>query len=369
MKSYFQSQLLLFLIFLILLQPIFAQQQEHEEPYQTNTVLLPFFSYMPETSLVFGGLMMTQFKPKTAGPETRASQVIFSSAYTLNNQLVVELTPNIFLTGENWLFEGRHEYFFFPDKYWGVGALTSSDDELDVEFRAFSFQQAALKKMGDHLFAGINVQWSRISAVEFFDEDGEPYQGGGISGMEGSTLPGVGVSIRHDKRSSITWPTSYHYLEFSTMHFPGFLGATHPHSRLKFDARKYFDLSGEGSSILGFHFRANFISGTPPFQEYSRLGGREIMRGYYEGRFRDNNAGQIQAEWRQQFYNRLGFTVFAAAGEVWNRFEYFSVSNPKFSAGVGFRFDLNPQDTSNLRIDFGIGKHDSGLYITLSEAF
>ncbi len=369
MKRFIQYQLLLFLMTVILLQPLFAQQHEYDEPYQTNTVVLPFLSYMPETSLMFGGLMMTQFKPITAGPETRASQVVFSGVYTLNKQLVVELTPNIFLSNEDWLFEGRYEYYFFPDNYWGVGAFTGQDDELDVEFRALSFQQAALKKMGGHLFAGINVQWSRISRVQFFDENGESYQGGVINGMNGSTLPGAGLSIRHDKRSSITWPTSGHYLEFSTMYFAGFLEATHPHSRFKLDARKYFDMSNDGTSILGFHIRANLISGRPPFQEYSRLGGREIMRGYYEGRFRDNNAAQIQTEWRQQFYKRLGFSVFAAAGEVWNRFEDFSVSNPKFAAGVGLRFDLNPQDTSNLRIDYGIGKHDSGLYITLSEAF
>lgn len=365
----FRAKTWLALIFLSLGITSSAFGQQHDEPYQSNTVVLPFLSYMPETSLMFGGLMMTQFKPKNAGLETRASQVIFSSVYTLNKQLVVELTPSIFLTNESWLFEGRYEYFFFPDNFWGVGAMTSRDEELDVEFRALSFQQAALKKMGDHLFAGINLQWSRISGVEFFDQEGEPVQGGGISGMEGSTLPGVGLSIRHDKRNSITWPTSDHYLEFSTMHFPGFLGSTHPYSRFQLDSRKFYDLSDDGSSILGFHFRANLISGRPPFQDYSRLGGREIMRGYYEGRFRDNNAGQIQAEWRQLFYKRFGFSVFAAAGEVWNRFEDFSISNPKFSGGVGIRFNLNPHDTTNLRIDYGIGKHDSGLYITLSEAF
>lgn len=175
-----QIKFLLFILLLITVQPVSGQQ--NEEPYQSNTVLLPFLSYSPETSLMMGGLVMTQFKPKTAGRDTRTSQLIFSTVYTLNRQLMVELTPGIFLTNESWLFEGRYEYSFFPDNYWGTGAFSKGSDQLDLEFRALDLQQAILKKIGEHLHAGLNLRWSRVTRVKFFDEDGDPVYDENTSG-------------------------------------------------------------------------------------------------------------------------------------------------------------------------------------------
>lgn len=109
--------------------------------------------------------------------------------------------------------------------------------------------------------------------------------------------------------------------------------------------------------------------GDLPFQEYALLGGREIMRGYYEGRFRDANAAQLQAELRQHIHGRFGMAVFLAAGEVWGKNSNFTLDNPKIAGGLGLRFNLNPDDTTNIRIDYGIGRHDSGLYVTIGEAF
>ncbi len=364
-----RSQAWLAFIFLstAITSPVFGQEPDYR--YDTNKVILPFLSYTPETSLMFGGLTMIQFKPGDASPETRASQVIFSGIYSLNKQLMVELTPNIILPEEKWLFEGRYEYSFFPDLFWGIGPFTKSDDETDIEFRSLHLQQVILKKFGSNLYAGAVLRWSNLSNIEFLDENGLPITDPDIKGSGGSTLPGIGFSVRHDRRNSITYPTKNHYLEITGLNHPGFLGSSHSHSSLLFDARKYVDLWNDERSILAFHFQSRLTSGELPFQEYSRLGGREIMRGYYEGRFRDTNAAQVQAEYRQAFHRRMGFSLFMAAGEVWNRFDEFSLDNPKYSAGAGFRFNLNPADTTNLRIDYGIGKHGSGLYITLGEAF
>jgi hypothetical protein len=47
----------------------------------------------------------------------------------------------------------------------------------------------------------------------------------------------------------------------------------------------------------------------------------------------------------------------------------FFETDPKYAAGVGLRFNLSKNDTTNLRIDYGAGKGVSGLYLTLGEAF
>ncbi|MDZ7692119.1 MAG: hypothetical protein U5K69_13475 [Balneolaceae bacterium] len=99
------------------------------------------------------------------------------------------------------------------------------------------------------------------------------------------------------------------------------------------------------------------------------LGGETILRGYYAGRFRDYNGGQIQAELRQKLIGRVGITGFASSGEVWHSFSDFSLSNVKWTAGGGLCFNLNRKDPMNLRMDLAFGENTSGFYLTLGEAF
>ncbi len=340
--------------------------------YKSNKFILPFVSYTPETSLMAGGVVVYQFKPGRAARadiETRSSQIITSAIYTLNRQFLVEFHPNILTQNERWILDGSHYYAFFPDRYWGVGPYSRSADEMDVEYRLLQFEQAFLRKVAPNLHVGPLVRWSRLSQLKLTGPDGDPVPAERIVTEEESTLPGVGFSVRRDMRNSITWPTENYYVDVSTLYYPAMLGATHPHASWLMDARAYFDMRGDGSSVLAFQIRTRMTEGRLPFQEFSMLGGQEILRGYHQGRFRDANAVQVQAELRQHVYWRFGITVFAATGEVWNRFEDFSMDNAKFAAGAGLRFDVNPGDTSNMRIDYGIGRHGSGLYITIGEAF
>lgn len=364
MKQYF-----LLLIGILGSAEMLRADKPDSEPYQNQWVILPVAGYTPETSLLLGGLAMHQFKPGRAGEETRSSNFIFSAAYTLNRQLLLELTPNVIFRKETLILDGRYEYSFFPDSYWGVGAHLPDETETDIEYRQYEFRQAALFRVVPELHAGPIIRWSRLTDITF--PDGFDWLPGPSDTeiSEGSRLYGAGFSIRHDRRNSLITPTENYYFEFTGIIYPEFIGNTHPHSSWLADVRSYLDLFGDQTSVLAFHFRSHFTAGSPPFQEYALLGGREIMRGYYEGRFRDNNALQLQAEYRRHIYWRFGATLFAAAGEVWNRFEEISFTNPKLSAGAGLRFNLNPDDTMNLRIDYGISPHGSGLYITIGEAF
>ena len=345
--------------------------------YQTNVTLLPLVSYTPETSLMFGGLAMVQFKPPGSGIDTRSSRALLSGVYTLNRQVMFELTPSVILAEERWIFEGRYEYSFFPESYWGAGPETRSRDEWDIEYRKFAFEQIALRKFGDGWYSGPILRWDRLSDLEITgrSEQSEMSAIEEVSpetvtvDIDESLLPGIGWSLRKDHRNSMVTPTTGYYLEATTLFHPDLLGSTHSHSSWLLDARYYHNLRDGKYSVLAVHARSRFTSGDVPFQELSQLGGMKIMRGYYEGRFRDANAFQLQAEFRQHTWWRLGFTLFASAGEVWHRFEDVSASNPKYTAGAGLRFDLNPDDTSNIRLDYGIGPHGGGFYITIGEAF
>ena len=94
------------------------------------------------------------------------------------------------------------------------------------------------------------------------------------------------------------------------------------------------------------------------------------MRGYYAGRYRDKNAGFLQAEYRVPLFWRIGAVGFADMGNVGPEIKDVNLEHFKYSYGGGLRFALNQSEKLNLRLDYGLAKgHSQGFYLQLGEAF
>jgi len=371
-SPHIRLQLLLLLCYILILShPLYAYQSftGEDSTYRSKYLVLPAIATSPETSLMLGGVLIRQFKPKNAGSETRSSTMLVSAIYTLKNQILCSFLPDIILPNESWILTGNYYINYFPDKFWGVGPNTKNSDEISVIFTQINLEQSFLKQIKPTLYIGPQIRWSRLSGVKFKDTEGNRINAPDINGAKGSTSAGLGFIARWDKRNSILTPTKDYYLNLSLLFNPAFLGTSNPYNSFQLDARRYFDLRKNGHTVIALQTITRFISGSPPFRDMAVIGGDKIMRGYYEGRYRDNNASQIQAEFRQQIAGRFGFTIFSGFGNVWNNFRDFSVSNTKWASGIGLRFDMNPRDTNNLRLDFGIGQHTTGFYLMFGEAF
>lgn len=329
--------------------------------YENRLTILPVLGSTPETSLMLGGVAMQQFKPAAAGPETRPSNVVASAIYTLNNQMIFEFAPGLILPQESWIISGFFSAYYFPDQYWGIGPGTSNDDEMTIKYKMAQIRQMALKQIAPQVYAGPYIRWYQNRDFEFLDEDGRSFDPPGLIGSDGGSALGIGGVLRWDERNSILTPTENRFIEFMAIFYPGLFGTSFQYSQFRIDARKYLDLTGDATSVLAFHTRMQATKGDMPFMEFANQGGQEILRGYYLGRFRDRYSLQIQTEWRQHIGGRFGFAVFGGAGEVWPSMNRFQIHDLKIAAGAGLRFNLNPGDTTNLRIDYAIGKNTSGL--------
>jgi len=363
--------ILIILIFNIT-SPVISQasgEVVEDTTYTNRLTLLPVLGSTPETSFMFGAVAMQQFKPRGAGTETRPSNVILSAIYTLNSQILVELVPSIILPDESWILDGRMFAYYFPDRYWGIGPETENDDEVGVEYKMFNIRQMALKKIRPSVYAGPVFRWYKNYDFTFTDDDDEEFVPEDVMGTDGGSAFGIGGVFRWDKRNSIMTPTENHFIELSVLFFPELFGSSFRYSQIRFDARKYIDLNRDGKSVFALHSRVQATGGDVPFLDLADLGGREIMRGYYQGRFRDKHSVQFQAEWRQHIRGRFGFVLFSGIGEVWSSMDEINLNNIKWAGGGGLRFNLNPGDPTNIRLDFAAGRETSGLYLTFGEAF
>jgi hypothetical protein len=78
------------------------------------------------------------------------------------------------------------------------------------------------------------------------------------------------------------------------------------------------------------------------------MGGGSIMRGYYQGRYRDNVLLATQAEVRWPLGGRFGIVGFAGLAEVQSGFGDMNFDDLEPSVGGGLRFRFNKAE-KNLR--------------------
>jgi hypothetical protein len=111
------------------------------------------------------------------------------------------------------------------------------------------------------------------------------------------------------------------------------------------------------------------VSGEPTFRHMAEVGGDKIMRGYYQGRYRDHSLFALQAEYRVKIWKFIGMVAFAGVSNVADKIDNLGFENLKYTLGLGLRITVVPKEGTNIRVDYGFGKNTSGMYIMPNEAF
>lgn len=351
----------------------FPQQAPHTADHDTTRakqkgswVALPVLYSSPETRLGFGALAMHLFKPAGADSLTRTSNIQAYILYTLNKQLLISPRYTIFFKNDRYLLQGNMGYFKFPQFYYGIGNQLPQQNEELVDYTLFRLENKFMKKLSPAIFGGL--QWN---FYKVFDVTPAPE---GIlsitqpSGWQGYQASGLGLVAAYDTRDVVVNPLKGSYLEISTTFNNALFGSDYRFSRLHLDARRYYKINKLGH-VLALQAIARLTSGVVPFLELPELGGDRLMRGYYEGRYRDKQYLAAQAEYRAPLFWRIGAVAFAGLGDVAPSLDAFKTGELKPSYGLGLRFLVNKAERVNIRLDYGWGKETSGFYLEITEAF
>lgn len=333
---------------------------------RTSFVALPYAFYTPETKFAFGGGSIYSFRPADSGPSDRPSNVRIALTYTQLNQMILALMPEIYLMEERYYFNGFYGYYKYPNRFWGVGSDTPDGAEEDYEQNDFESSTNVQKRITSGLYIGLQYQYQYMSPEKLSTRG--VLRDGAIPGSKAGSASGLGIIINHDTRNHVYQPSGGFYNQFSAVFFGGTVGSDYTFTLLSIDLRKYFSIFG--SHVLAFQTYDTFITGDPPFQMLSLLGGSYCMRGYYRGRYRDKDMITFQSEYRLPVFWRFGAVAFAGFGDVANGIEKFQLGQFKYSLGFGFRFTFDSHERINARLDVGFGKGDNaGVYAMVLEAF
>lgn len=366
-----KNSLFIFLIFCCFISnPAQSKTETRKEKQRKNDsknsgfIFIPALYYTPETKIAGGVSVIYYYRNSGSLNATRPSTIQPTFIYTQKNQIISSLSTDLYFKEETYRFTGNVTFKKFPDKFYGIGSGTPKSLEEDFTPRTFELLAQLQKKIRPGLSVGLLYEFSHIKITEI-ETNGLLAQGN-ILGAERARVSGVGLVVNFDTRDNIFYPTSGSYHQFTASFFGSALGGNFQFNRYSVDLRKYFPLAG---NVFAGQLYMNFLDGSPPFQILSQLGGEKIMRGYYQGRYRDKHILVLQTEYRMKIWRRFGLAGFVGLGDVADELNRFDLGNFNLSIGLGLRYLYSRAEGINVRIDIGFSGGTPGPYITINEAF
>lgn len=324
----------------------------------------PVFSYSLETRFVLGGMLYSTIVTADTTERQRPSMFMPSIMYSQNKQLTLQVQFDHYWNQATRRLFGSVIFRKFPNRFYGIG------NDLPDEYETYTpriviadvnYQRGIIRDIN----IGGGFRFENMEIVEV--ESGGLLDAGGVLGADGGLVSGLSLLATWDSRDHNNYPMEGVYFDLRLKQFDRLLGSDFSFSALELDARTYVTLPA--SQVLAFQLQLRDISGEAPFQYLSTLGGDRSMRGYYDGRYRQNDQAIAQAEYRLSSPRKFGLVLFVCAGEVNRTLGNMALADFKYSYGFGIRWLMIPESKSNLRVDFGYGKGTSGVMVGLSEAF
>ena len=281
--------------------------------------------------------------------------------------MVTAINGSQYFHQEKFILNEQFSFSSFPDKFWGLGKNSPDSSEEPYKFNQFYMYLHLLKKISPHFFMGLLFERQQVWDVSYLA--GGLLEKQNIAGRDGYQISGLGSSLTYDTRNNAFSPYKGFFGQIYFNHFDKFLGSDFNYTNIVIDIRKYLTLASNKVLALQL-YSFNNTGKEVPLRSLASFGGANRMRGYYEGRFKDQQQLIFQAEYRFPIYKRFGAVAFGGAGSVSKNFADYFLSDLKYSFGAGLRFALNKTEKLNLRIDYGIGQgKNNGFYLQLGEAF
>lgn len=331
-----------------------------EKPIDFSFAVLP--SYAREASFGIGGMVSGLYRVDRTDSITPPSDVQFFA--------------NVSLTGQySFIFKGNHLFRYnksrftydlaFQNKpldFWGI-----SYDACNTNPKS-RYTRRHIKLESDYVYnitskfyvgAALNMRYTFISSI-----DNPSYLEGQ---KESYFFTGIGASLCYDTRDFIPNPKRGIHLLIKEVVYPKFLCTTGQNIFSTTLIFNYYQKMWKGS-VLAFDLYGQYNGEDVAWPLRPEVGaGGMRMRGYYGGRYIDNNMMSAQMEVRQHVYKRFGVAAWVGCGTVFPSFKELKGEDLLINYGIGLRFEF--KHNVNLRVDWGFGRGTNGIVFGMAEAF
>jgi len=330
--------------------------------------LIPHVAYQQETSWSGGVAFGYYFKSNDV---SRISSISGSAVYTVLNQFMLNISPKLYFLDKKYFLYANLNLRNYPDYFFGVG---NKPQNLKFGYvsRNFNLTLQPQYLVSKQLYVGLSLSFKTENLQTdtnntFLQQN--IYAHFGDAGWKPYGQFTAGVVAAFDSRDNQFYSEEGIFAKIIASTSPSWLNNTFNLNEFSIDVRNYQPLFRKHNLALQGYVSGMFGQNGIPFQLLPTLGGRDLMRGFRQGMYRENILFLVQTEYRLPIYKRLKAAFFCSAGDVVNS-SNFIVDKLKIGYGAGLRYRLND---ARVHLRFDIAKNNYGeklqFYITATEAF
>ena len=308
---------------------------------------------------------------------------LVSKYYKLNKKDTISPSSN---TGIFGMYTGQKSYaaigfsrFYFARDRWRVTAAVGA---MDINFQFYlEDPTASTGNFYDYStkanFVVLQVQRNIFKRIYFgptasFIKSTTTFGFPDASGKDSvskSNLNNIGYIITNDTRDHVQYPTRGMFLNFKNQFYRSWAGSDFEFERYLVTYNQFFKLSKKNEKqVLAMRATINVAAGDVPFEGQTVVGGDDI-RGYSQGKYRNDQVYTLQAEYRWNFYKRWGMVAFAGVASAVEKLSDIPDSELLPGVGAGIRFKMLPSEKINIGIDGAVGKGDYSITFRIGESF
>ncbi len=357
-----------FLVIIFILTPILTfSQTTKDSTKKIKYIAVPVLFKTPETGWAYGlsGSMSfkTTFNKDTL---TRTSVIQLLTIFSQKEQNVQAIDATIYFPKEKYILYLQTSHSYFPDNFWGIGQYTKNETSEKYAFEQFFFSPHLKRKFSKHLFLGAILDYQNVFKVNSMP--GGVFDTTHFYGKTKYQATGLGISASYDTRDATFWPTKGMFLQSSFVLYNNLIASSYTFNKWTVELR-YFKKVFK-NQIFAFQLYNYTSIGETPLRSLASLGGAGNLRGYYQGRFRDNSMYSAIAEYRAYLFWRISACAFFGVGDVYKYPSDININSLKHTFGGGLRITILKKENLNLRLDYGYSdNYNQGFYFTIGECF
>jgi outer membrane protein assembly factor BamA len=343
-----------------------------------------YFSLIPISSAVPGGgkaLITSTSAGFYLGSRrnTYLSSVSFSPYLNFKGRYSLVFRSNVYTSRNIWNIQGDTRFSLYPEYTYGTKYNNRQDEKLLVNYKYIRFYQTFLRRINPYFLAGIGYNLDyHININTINDTIGLAKFTGynyGTAAGQNSLSSGLTFNFLYDTRINPVNPMPGAYANLIYRINPYILGnGSNNWKSLYLDGRKYISYPGKKRKMLAlWSYVWTALNNNVPYLDLPGIGWDSYQksgRGIMQNRYRGKTMWYAEGEYRRDLTinGLVGYVVFAnfntITGPGNGRF-----SGPHPAVGGGLRLKFNKRSNTNIAIDYGISKGNSGIYFNLGEAF
>lgn len=328
-----------------------------------NWSVLPGPFYTPELRLGLGMAVAGIYRVDPQDDTTQNSSVSLTGYVSTSGALGMGVNNYTFFNQDRWRLFVEGTINKVPTGFWGIGYDAAQGNEQKYINNSLRIHPVMMREIARQVYLGAGWDFSSLHADIDDPEKRDTFSR--YDAPSSTRSSGASVSLNYDSRDVVTRPQEGHYFKAEYTWFDSSLGSDSHFTATEIQYDRYIGLNAK--TVLAFDLWGRFTRGDVPWDRLSMAGDDRRLRGYYQGRYRDNDVVSGQVEYRRKLNWRHGYVLWLGAGALGKKVSDLDNHPLLPTAGIGYRFEVKP--AMNVRLDLGFGKESAGFYFQVAEAF